>query len=272
MQVQLLGHRTDLIFPRFEGEITDRGDYLVIRTPTNPLFYWGNYLLFGSPPGPGDCERWMRLFAAEIGTPPQVDHLVFAWDRAEKGDAAPFLEAGFSLSENITLAADSLGEPPHGLNTDIEISPARADADWQAVIDIQVSLREEGHNQDGYRRFEQLRFARYRRMSQAGRGEWFLARDRASGRVAACLGIFAEGPLARYQSVVTLPEFRRRGICSALLVHAARHALTRLGAQTLVIQADPEGPALNLYRSLGFQPVETAYGLERWGSAQAGEK
>jgi hypothetical protein len=39
MKVQSLGYRTDLIFPTFEGQITDRGDYLVIRTPSNPTFY-----------------------------------------------------------------------------------------------------------------------------------------------------------------------------------------------------------------------------------------
>jgi hypothetical protein len=46
MNVKSLGYRTDLIFPTFDGEIIDRGDYLVIRTPKNPTFYWGNFLLF----------------------------------------------------------------------------------------------------------------------------------------------------------------------------------------------------------------------------------
>lgn len=57
MQVRSLGYRTDLIFPAFDGQITDRGDYLVVRTPSNPTFYWGNFLLFDRPPGDGDFER-----------------------------------------------------------------------------------------------------------------------------------------------------------------------------------------------------------------------
>lgn len=80
MQLQSLGYRTDLIFPAFEGEILDRGTYLVIRTPTNPSFHWGNFLLFAEPPQPGDFQRWRDLFAREIGTPPQVQHQTFGWD------------------------------------------------------------------------------------------------------------------------------------------------------------------------------------------------
>ena len=36
MQLKSLGNRTDLIFPKFDGLILDRGDYLVIRTHPIP--------------------------------------------------------------------------------------------------------------------------------------------------------------------------------------------------------------------------------------------
>jgi hypothetical protein len=43
-----------LIFPAFEGEIIDRGAYIVVRTPYNPTIYWGNFLLFEKSPAEGD--------------------------------------------------------------------------------------------------------------------------------------------------------------------------------------------------------------------------
>jgi hypothetical protein len=50
MQVTSLGFQTDLALRVLEGaEITDRGDYLVVRTPDNPTFYWGNFLLLARP-------------------------------------------------------------------------------------------------------------------------------------------------------------------------------------------------------------------------------
>ena len=49
MQVTSLGFRTDLALRVLEGaEVTDRGDYLVVRSPDNPTFYWGNFLLLGA--------------------------------------------------------------------------------------------------------------------------------------------------------------------------------------------------------------------------------
>jgi hypothetical protein len=77
LNLRSLAWRTDLIFPAFDGEIIDRGPFLVIRTPSNPSFYWGNFLLFDRPPGPGDEDRWPPLFADEIGTPPSVRHQTF---------------------------------------------------------------------------------------------------------------------------------------------------------------------------------------------------
>ncbi len=53
MNIQSLGYRTDLFFPRFDGEVIDRGDYIVIRTLSNPTYHWGNFLLFSQSPADG---------------------------------------------------------------------------------------------------------------------------------------------------------------------------------------------------------------------------
>ena len=107
MKVKSLAYRTDLMFPKFDGEITDRGDYLVIRTPANPTFYWGNFLLFKQPPGEGDYARWREIFAEEIGYPPEVVHQAFGWDKTEddKGVIQPFLDNGYYLEHSIVLTA-----------------------------------------------------------------------------------------------------------------------------------------------------------------------
>jgi hypothetical protein len=58
MEVKSLGYRTDLTFPKFDGQIIDRGDYLVILTPSNLTYYWGNFLLFPKTPGRDDLNNW----------------------------------------------------------------------------------------------------------------------------------------------------------------------------------------------------------------------
>jgi hypothetical protein len=72
MHIKSLGYRTDLIFASFDGEIFDRGDYQVIRSPTNPTFYWGNFLLFPQPPQEGDHEKWRERFVQQIGALPEL--------------------------------------------------------------------------------------------------------------------------------------------------------------------------------------------------------
>lgn len=51
MKLTSLGYRTDLMMLAMQGgEIHDRGNHLVLRTPAQPTFHWGNFLLFADPP------------------------------------------------------------------------------------------------------------------------------------------------------------------------------------------------------------------------------
>ena len=53
MEVASLGLQTDLaLLERSGSTIEDCGDHLVVRTPDNPLHWWGNFLLLPRPPPP----------------------------------------------------------------------------------------------------------------------------------------------------------------------------------------------------------------------------
>jgi hypothetical protein len=57
VRITSLGFRTDVALRVLEGaKVTDRGDYLIIRTPDNPDFWWGNFLLLARLPGPPACS------------------------------------------------------------------------------------------------------------------------------------------------------------------------------------------------------------------------
>lgn len=55
-------------------------------------------------------------------------------------------------------------------------------------------------------------------------------------------------------AIATLPEQRGHGLAKALLAHAAREA-AKDGAKSLRLFANPENPAMELYRAEGFQPL-----------------
>jgi len=269
MHLHSLGYRTDLIYPAFEGEIADRGDHLVIRTPSNPTFYWGNFLFFAQPPQPGDFQRWRDLFALEIGGPPQVRHQTFGWDTTtgEQGASQPFLEAGFRLLHSVVLTAQQVHLPLHPA-LEVTVRSQRTEAEWEQALANQVRCRDPEHEEEGYGIFKQRQMARYQAMVRAGLGKWFGAF--VGEQLVADLGIFRDRDVGRFQNVETHPDFRRRGIAGTLVYQSARYALTQFGLETLVMVADYDGPPARLYQSVGFQPTEVQVGLEWWEDDRRG--
>ena len=58
MDIRSLGFRTDLRLLEMTGSvIEDRGTHLVVRTPANPTYFWGNFLLLRELPSPAASAR-----------------------------------------------------------------------------------------------------------------------------------------------------------------------------------------------------------------------
>lgn len=265
MNLRSLGYRTDLLFCRFDGAIEDRGDCLVARTPSNPSFHWGNFLIFDRPPADGDLDIWRGRFADEFRSDPEVRHIALGWD-APDGDLgvnAPFLEAGFRLDDSIVLGASAVHRPAKFCE-EAEIRTICEDWEWEAVIENKVAGREEIYTEAGYRDFVTRQMERRRLMAKEGLGQWFGAF--LDGRLAGDLGLFVFEGLGRFQSVDTHPDFRRRGVCGALVYHAATRGFGEMGAEKLVMVADAHYHAAKIYESVGFAPVERQAGLTWWQS------
>ena len=258
MQVTSLGFRTDLALRVLEGaEITDRGDYLVVRTPDNPTFYWGNFLLLAGWPGPGTGNSWLARFAAEF---PHAGHIALGVDAgvdgAEPAEVPPeFLAAGLKFERATVLSCAEVQSPPHQ-NTEAEIRPLESDDDWEQSRDL--GIRCFGYDGSYLERRARAR----RRLTRAGRAAWFGAFT--GGRLLAQLGVCDVGTgLARYQDVETDPAARRRGLAGTLVWRAGRYAAEAFGAGTLVIVADPAEGAIRIYRACGFADQQGQFSFER---------
>ncbi len=267
MEIRSLAYRTDLIFPKFDGIILDRESYLVILSPSNPTFYWGNFLLFQNPPGKDDLGNWKAIFAREIGSRINPEHFAFGWDSPEGyiGQVQPFLEDGFNLNRSVVLTTRQVVQPPN-FNRDVIIRPITADWEWEQALQNQIECRPSGFSSQGYQVFKQNQMIRYRRMTGLGLGFWFGAF--LHEHLVADLGLFVSGKIARFQQVETHPEFRRRGICGALVYQASCYAFDRMNVDTLVMVADEEYHAARIYESIGFIPGEHQVGLDWWGKSQ----
>ncbi|WP_446667052.1 GNAT family N-acetyltransferase [Flexivirga sp. B27] len=239
------GRRTDLgILKLQDAEITDRGDHVVIRSPRNPLFHWGNFVLVTTG-DPSDADRWLGVFAAEF---PDAAHV--AIDLPGVPDPAGYAAHGIEIESDDVLVSDALPQL-RPLSTGYVARELRSDDDWERLIrrNVEENRLTGEHEPVGYERYSRDQAAERRELVEAGHAAFFGAF--AGAELVADLGIVVLGDTARYQSVGTHHEHRRKGLAGHLLGVAAQWAGER-GAREWVIVTQATNPAGRLYRSLGF--------------------
>ncbi len=265
MEIKSLGCRTDLIFHKFDGEVIDRGNYVVAKIPATPNYFWGNLLLFNRPPRKGDLAAWKRLFLTEF-TDPSMYHITLTWDApdGEVGDPSEFVAEGFELDGGIILTASSVQKPPKH-NIEIQVRPIQGEEEWEAATRVQTESAQDG-SQDlsiaQWTKFYAGQMKRYRQMVLVGHGHWFGAF--LNGKIVGGLGLFRDGDIGRYQIVTTHVAYRRLGICGTLVYESAKYAFRNMGIKTLVMSADEEYHAAKIYESVGFRPTEKQIGMCWW--------
>ncbi|TYB47973.1 GNAT family N-acetyltransferase [Actinomadura chibensis] len=246
MKVRSLGFRTDLLVRRLAGAtVVDHPSHRVVRTPANPFFWWGNFVLVA----PGALRDAPGLFAAEF---PNASHVAIGVDTTEGGTVrrAEWEGLGMDVEIDSVLTASSLRAPARPARADLR--PLAGD-DWERVARLRHACEGPEPSRE-HAAFLAAKLAEERRLCEAGAATWFGAF--VDGELRAGLGVVRDGRgVARYQRVETHPEFRRRGLASSLVHHAGTDAMAR-GARTLVIVAEPRGPAIGVYRSLGFVESE----------------
>jgi len=266
MEIVSLGFRTDLMVLALGGsDVEHRDRHIVVRTPSNPTFWWGNFILFAEPLRPGDVAERLGLWADAF---PGADHVAWGIDSVDGtiGAEDELERAGFELSRDTVLTATALRRP--GRDVEAELRPLAGDEDWQQALGLRLACLpdDERHTEP----FVRAHLAGSRALCERGVATWFGAFE--EGTLRAALGIVSvEGDLARFQMVETHPEARRRGLATALL-HRAGTAALAAGASTLVIVADPGYHAIEAYRAVGFVDREsTAEVTRRPGDRRAGE-
>ena len=258
MNVKSLGYQMDLSFPGFDRQVLDRGDYLVVLTPSNPSYYWGNYLLFEDPPEPSDFIRWRDLFSKEIGNQHGISHQAFGWDSpsGELGNVEPFQKAGFKLLQRSVMTTTEVNLPPH-YNRELNARPVVTDAEWEMATRCAASHSE---SVTVVNEMVKQEMASWRTVTQSNEGEWYGAflRDTFVGG----LGIYTADETGVIDEVVTHPDFRRQGVCRSLVYQASLHAFDHLGVRKLLLAADNGSAAKRIYEQLGFRTVEQQVGIE----------
>ena len=243
-----LGWQTDLAVLQHSGScIEDRGDHLLVTSPDNPDYHWGNFVFVTDAAAVDDAGRWLRTFEASL---PEATWVAIGLVRMPD-DRSAWAAHQLDLELDEVLSTRELPtQTPLAdgytvrtiVGDDWEQSVARAVADNQ---------RSGGHEPASFARFARQRAQAKRRLHERGIAAFFGAF--CADVLVAELGIVRCGTTARYQSVGTDIAHRRRGLASHLLGVAARWAGER-GCDRWVIITESTNPAGRVYRSVGFAP------------------
>jgi ribosomal protein S18 acetylase RimI-like enzyme len=274
MRVRSLGIESDLIFHRRNGEVVECGNYLLVRTPTQPNYFWGNYLIYARAPRGEQLSDWEITFGREFSGQPLSTHRSFTWDAngmadpLAPGEIEAFRELGYEYDISVVLTASRVSEPPHP-NSQVGYRRLLREDDWQQMLDLQLQNRSEQFAEAPYREFLRARVAAWRELVNAGAGVWLGAFD--ADRLVADAGLFWEGKLGRFQNVETRESYRRRGICGTLVHRLSEYGFAEAGLTHLVMLADEDYHAARIYESLGFERTERvgslcSYDRDHWNS------
>ena len=165
MHVTSLGFRTDLALLTASGSVVeDRGTHLVVRSPDNPSYFWGNFILLAQPPALGGEREVVGAFQTEF---PMADHVSIGIDAADLGDEsqAAFEAAGLTVDVATVLTASSLTPPRE---VEAEVRQLVGDEDWEARARLSQQLYPQT-SEEAFMTFARQKNAQERRLVDAAR-------------------------------------------------------------------------------------------------------
>ncbi|MDQ3370571.1 MAG: GNAT family N-acetyltransferase [Myxococcota bacterium] len=248
MHIRSLGLSTELQLAATRSQLTDRGDYIVVVTPEEPGYFFGNLLVLPAAPQVGEVAYWIRRFTDEMRGEPAVRHVAFRWDgiTGELGARDELVAAGFTLEVHAVMTAPQVTAG----SIAFDVRPLRPD-ELHATGELAYAIGDQ--HDERYRHFLQRRATWGRQLVTRGIAQFWGAFDGA--QLVASLGLVPLGRVARYQDVQTAASHRKQGIAGALLAAAAA-AVRDAGVETFVIVAEPDSDAARVYARAGFTTVE----------------
>jgi GNAT superfamily N-acetyltransferase len=240
------GWSTDLAVLALTGSIVeDHDDYLVVRTPGNPNYHWGNCLLVTDSRAASDAAHWSDAFHAAF---PAANWVAIGLP-VLPGDLDAWSAIGIDLEQNDVLTTRTVPRTsplPDGYTV------RRLDgADWELVIDRELAVNARSGEYEATSHEAFVRATARSRRDLCDRGLAAFFGSFAEQRLVADLGIVRCGSTARFQAVGTDPDHRRRGLASHLLGIAAGWAAAE-GCDEWVIVTESTNDAGRVYRRAGF--------------------
>ena len=240
------GWKTDLSILEMSGSIIeDFGDHLVVRTPRNPNYHWGNCILVTAPESAADADKWIQRYNHVF---PQNQWLSIGLPEMPT-DSDEWIRHGATLTQFDVLSAATL-PMQQPLETGYTARMFQ-EQDWKTLTERELAeaLSEGGYKPEVIESFVLETNSSRKQMVDSGKAAWFGVFF--DGEMVSNLGIVVCGETGRYQSVETNSNHRRKGLASHLLGLAASWSQEQ-GCRDWVLVTEETNDAGRVYRLAGF--------------------
>lgn len=247
MSLMSPGWKTDLDILALTGSnITNHEDHLVVKTPHNPDYHWGNCILVFDRTHINDAQKWVNIFNQEF---PEKDWLAVGLPVMPQ-DTSAWEKYGIQLEQLDVLSTNARPnqvQAPEGY-----VTRSFLDSDWEHLTQREIAdgISEGNYPKEAIESFVLETNATRRKLCEKGDAAWFGVFD--GDLLVSNLGIIRCGSTGRYQSVETLATYRRKGLASHLLGVAANWSEEN-GCDNWVIVTQETNDAGRVYRRAGFQ-------------------
>lgn len=252
-QIKSLDLQNKLKLLEHSSQIEEKENYIVVKTLDNLAYHWGNFLIYKNGPIKGEYLKWICDFKNEFKDL-QVTHMTFTWDIHEDNvDTKDFIDNGFEKSDAIILTSTKI--KPQYINQTIECLNLETDADWKEALEFNILENSHGFNLTEYREFSENQFRTDYNLSKIGLVNYYIAK--IDGKIVSLVKLSGDLKISLFESIVTAKSFRRQAIAQTLIDFAAKDKKSK----TFILEADEDGPAINLYKTIGFEIKGKSYGL-----------
>ena len=249
-----LAHRTIVAYHALGNEIVDRGAMRVVRCRATPQVWTANFACRVRAATPDAIAAVLDELDRDLS---HCDHRRVLMDPETPAafEAALVVRDFVCDGEVQMLLTGALRAPSSNRHEDVAIRPATSDADWESIGRL-ARLDHEGEaRRGGYEVFplevSRQIVDRWRAKGPAMRF-WLAASNGCD------VGYFGSWPgiqgMGLVDDLFTHPDFRRRGIATALIARAVDDARDR-GAGAVLIGARIDDTPKALYSALGFEPL-----------------
>jgi hypothetical protein len=244
--VNHLGLKSNFIGVQLSSTVEFKDSYFVVRTPSRPDFFWGNYLIFNSLPSKETTEEWIKIYKEEFDLTKQR-FMTMTWDSSEKGDLSALYDYGFKLETQQVLLLDNLIKPEK-INSKVEVRVLKTESEWN-----QLKRTQWIHNwplKEEQMPFLINKIKNFRELQDQGCGLRFGAF--IENKLVGDLGIYFKDSVARFSSVCTDKEFYNQGVCRTLVYNSIIQFKKEFKVEHFIMQATDTEYAKNIYKKLGF--------------------